>query len=237
MMKEIHKGDPCVDIVPIAYPEQEAQAMEGSHIARNMSGMRRNDLPALMKVRNFTPYDLDCLVWDYVLFSGKKHDKIVLAEWDMRCTQNVRDFYGEVLNRPIVGSKVRKSPHFGRWPWVRPGFISEDFLSRVGNYASSVSPTCGIVMDWDLAEKNALTMMQNPRLFDNMHNELAIGTLSSINGSAPEHSGKIGFIDYNRVVVREEDVGIFHPVKTVCVATKLFRLLEKKDGGSHFSPF
>lgn len=220
LLQEHHRPFPDVRIVPIAYREHAAEALPGTTFPRDLTRFRTNDASpgsAFAGRRPGNPYDLDCLVWDYVLGNTRPADKIILFEWDTLCRQNVFDFYGALLREYLVGSHLRiGSGANRRWHWYRHDrTLSADHKRTFEGHIVSLTPTCGIMIDWDLAAANASTVSANPRRFANMHNELAFGLLSSLNGVLPKSlpHAKRRMISWHPALIRLSRHGIFHPVK------------------------
>ena len=225
-----HNNDNDVAIVPITYPDHADSCIEGSYIARNLSVFRKNEKKVYQKIRNNNPYDLDCLIWDYVLFSGERADKIIVMEWDALCRQHVKDFYADLLGCDLAGSVVRPTveAHIRKrwqWHWLKENYtVSADFINKYRQYITSITPTCGIMIDWELAVKNAGLVRDRPHDFDNIHNELAIGTLSRIHNAVPKgfSDSKQKMINWRKNLIDVQEVGIFHPVKSMHAGVRKF---------------
>lgn len=232
---KFHENDNDIKIVPITYPQHKNDCIENSYIANNLHYFRKNEKAVFHRIRKNNPYDLDCLIWDYVLFSGEKADKIIIMEWDVLCRQNIKEFYGELLNFPLIGNEVRlnlKEHKQKNWHWLKEKVtVSSEFINKYEQYITSLTPTCGIIIDWELAVKNALLVKENPNEFNNIHNELAIGTLSKINKVDPTDfkNVKKKMIDWHKNLIEVKEIGIFHPVKKLnnCLMKPKILLIRK----------
>lgn len=162
--------------------------------------------------------DLDCILWDFVLFSGQRYDKIILLEADMLFRCPIREFFEASLHLPLSGSTVRIGVRANQdWCWYQRA--SSLARERFGDLVASVSPVAGIQMDWELAERMAKLVMRSNGLFDDMHVELAIGTLARMLGVdaqptvVPPGTVPEDFIDWNPQRIKPGPWGVFHPVK------------------------
>jgi hypothetical protein len=223
LLKQQNIGDNEVRIVPITFPEYAAQALPGSYIATRASTFRINPDPAFHRFSHaggpLIP-DLDCLIWDYVLHSGERADRIILAEGDMLSRCGIREFFGPSFGHAVGGSVVRRGVQGNQnWHW----FDKCDSRTRqlLGNNVASISPVCGIHLRWDVAEKIARLLHRSDGLFNNMHVEMAIGTLARLVGEEPMElevpggSQPTDFIDWRPQSLKLGAWGIFHPVKTI----------------------
>jgi hypothetical protein len=163
---------------------------------------------------------LDCLIWDYVLHSGERADRIVLAEGDMLSRCGIREFFGPSLSHAVSVSVVRRGVQGNRgWYWY--GKANGPVRRLLGNNVASITPVCGIHLRWDVAEKIARLLHRSDGLFDNMHVEMAIGTLARLVGEVPmelempEGSLPTDYIDWTPRSLKLGPWGIFHPVKSI----------------------
>jgi len=76
-------------------------------------------------------------------------------------------------------------------------------------------------MSWDLAERMARMVLEHPGRFDNMHVEMAFGTLARLCGAEPAETvvpqGRkpVEFIDFTPASLQLGPWGLFHPVKQI----------------------
>lgn len=224
LLQEQRRHEPHTEIVPVSFPEYAGNPLlPGTWIAERAAGFRKNPSPAFHRFHHaggpLIP-DLDCLVWDFVLNSGRKADRIVIAEGDMLTRCPIGDFFGPSFAYEISGSVVRQgaSAHRG-WYWYNQ--LTPEQRESLGEEVASITPVCGIQMDWELAERMATKVLENPGRFDNMHVEMAFGTLARLCGAEPaetvlpEGRSPTEFIDFTPESLRPGDWGIFHPVKNI----------------------
>lgn len=215
---------PEVQIVPITFPEYARnELLPGTWISEKASFFRSNSLPDFQRFHHAggpLVTDLDCLVWDFVLNSGQKADRIILAEGDMLARCGMREFFEASFQHEISGSVVRRGIAQNKdWWWYGKTPAAE--REQIGDRVASITPVCGIQMSWDLAERMARLVVENPGRFDNMHVEMAFGTLARLVGAepgetlVPEGQRSTEFIDFTPSSLRLGNWGIFHPVKHI----------------------
>ena len=223
---ELNKHDESVRIVPIGFGEYLPNLLPGSYVPKVPEAFRTN--PSAHFYRFYYAqgpllYDLDCLIWDYVMYSGEKADRIVITEGDMLSRCSIREFFGPSFRHAITGSVVRtRLEDHPDWIWFHR--TPEIQRTLLGRNMASISPVCGIQMSWEIAEKMARLVFRSGGLFDNMHIELAIATLAQMVGEEPRETELPGdFKPLDFISSQKEDVqigpwGLFHPVKQIIPA-------------------
>jgi hypothetical protein len=223
LLRKANEHDAGVRIVPICFAEYREDALPGSYVALDPESFRTNPMPTFHRFHHFKgPLipDLDCLIWDYVLHGGERTDRIVLAEGDMLSRCCIREFFGPSFRHELSGSRVRSGVRENRsWFWYDKTPPAQ--RGMLGNLVASLSPVCGIQMSWELAEKMALLAHRSGGLFNNVHVELAIGTMARMLGAEPMETKLPGgnvpvdFIHWSRGAVKLGDWGVFHPIKEI----------------------
>lgn len=220
---ERNAADAGCEVVPMGFPEHLGECLPGTYVPGHLEALRWNRQPALRRFgKPGLPVlsDLDCLVWDYVLFSGKRSERIVLAEGDMMSRCSMREFFGPSFCHEVSGSMVRRGVQGNeRWWWYRQ--VPAARREELGNLVASVTPVCGIQMSWAAAERMARLVYRSGGLFDDLHVELAVGTLARMTGvepmetEVPRGTRPVDYINCRAETLKLDGWGIFHPVKEV----------------------
>jgi hypothetical protein len=101
------------------------------------------------------------------------------VEGDMLARCSIRDFFNPSFEHEVSGSVVRRGIAENRdWWWHDK--TPEALRDEIGEAVASITPVCGIQMSWDLAERIATMVLEHPGRFDNMHVEMAFGTLARL---------------------------------------------------------
>lgn len=222
-LKDCNSHDSSVRIIPIGFAEYLPNLLPGSYVPKVPEAFRANPSPVFHRFHHpmgpLIP-DLDCLVWDYVLYSGQQADRIVIAEGDMLSRCSIREFFGPSFRHAVTGSTVRTGVAENKhWDWYKR--TPENVRSLLGNNVASLTPVCGIQMSWEAAIKMAQLVYRCDGLFDNIHVEMAIGTLARMIGEDPRptelpgRSRAVEFINWRGESLQLGPWGIYHPVKEI----------------------
>lgn len=158
LLSKQNAGDTFTEIVPVSFPEYQSYSLlPRTWIAEQAAQFRSNPSDVFHRFHHaggpLIP-DLDCLVWDFVLHSGRKADRIILVEGDMLARCGIRDFFNPSFEHEISGSVVRRGIAENRdWWWYDKA--PEALRDEIGEAVASITPVCGIQMSWDLAERMA----------------------------------------------------------------------------------
>lgn len=146
LLSKQNAGDAFLEIVPVSFPEYRYYSLlPGTWIAERAAQFRSNPSDVFHRFHHASEPlipDLDCLVWDFILHSGRRADRIVLVEGDMLARCSIRDLFTPSFAHEISGSVVRRGIAGNRdWWWYVKS--PEALREEIGEAVASITPVGG----------------------------------------------------------------------------------------------
>lgn len=244
------KYNPDVDIYPVGF--RWHSLMENSHIVDRYEEFPNNHL--LNSILNSgTSSESDLYLYHFFLHH-QDYDAYFLVEWDTYCNCSIFEYYNEAMNKydhfcsqmmtnefygPGTGIEQNQdkldinlsdSRYIRRGSWYRYFFKHLNEPTRQKKllpYLGSASTTSLQFFKKDVVNKITNLVLEDPRLYDNIQNEMRLGTLIQCAGYQLNEFGS----DKNHF--KEEDnykpniynniKGYYHPIKYIIDERKILK--------------
>ena len=136
----------------------------------------------------------DILIFEWFDKVKPEHDRFFIFEWDVFCTQSLKEFYGDAYDKKSVGSVIMRP-----WDWSPIPSIDGEPRGMRKNwhwfnsnrskflypFLRAIVPVCGAMFHREVLSK-MVELWKTERDFDRVFCECRLGTLSCMAGYEPE---------------------------------------------------
>jgi len=238
----LKKFNPDVDIYPVGFEWHDL--IEGSHVV-----YRHDELPnnfVLNKLlNNTTSSESDLCIYDFFLHY-QDYESYFVIEWDTYCNASIQEVYGDVLEKYDTFSAYTFTNEFHgpgtgiltntdglnidnsheryvkRWSWYRYFFSSLNEpteQSKLLPYLGGTYPTSLLYYKNNVLKDALELILSNPRLYDNIQNEMRLGTILQQAGyKLNEYGGNTNQFneqEHYRIDIENNVKGYYHPIKDI----------------------
>lgn len=238
----LKKFNPDLDVYPVGFEWHDL--IEGSHIVH-----RHDELPnnfVLNKlVNNTTSSESDLYIYDFFLHH-QDYESYFVVEWDTYCNASILEVYGDVFEKYDTFSAYTFTNEFNgpgtgiienidnlniddsheryvkRWSWYRYFFqkLNEPTeQNKLLPYLGGTYPTSLLYYKNKVLRDVLELILSNPRLYDNIQNEMRLGTVLQQAGyKLNEYGGNTNqFVEqkHYRMDIQNNIKGYYHPIKDI----------------------
>lgn len=238
----LKKFNPNLDVYPVGFEWHDL--IEGSHIVH-----RHDELPnnfVLNKlVNNTTSSESDLYIYDFFLHH-QDYESYFVVEWDTYCNASILEVYGDVFEKYDTFSAYTFTNEFNgpgtgiienidnlniddsheryvkRWSWYRYFFqkLNEPTeQNKLLPYLGGTYPTSLLYYKNKVLRDVLELILSNPRLYDNIQNEMRLGTVLQQAGyKLNEYGGNTNqFVEqkHYRIDIQNNIKGYYHPIKDI----------------------
>lgn len=191
-----------------------------------------------------TSSETDLYIYDFFLHH-QDFSSYILVEWDTYCNCSIDEHYGEAMKKyktfspytftneyngpgteviDVTGLDVEKSHErfVRRWSWYRSFFASLNEPTEQKQllpYLGGMYPTSGLYYKNEVLRDMVSLILENPRLYDNIQNEMRLGTLVQQAGYKLNEFGGYDnqFFQQSHYLnqIKSGVKGYYHPIKTI----------------------
>lgn len=238
----LKRFNPGVDIYPVGFKWHDL--IEGSHIVHRHDELPNNFI--LNKLLNSgTSSESDLYLYDFFLHY-QDYDSYFFVEWDTYCNCSIEEIYGEAMikydtfcsqmmtnqfygpgTNPFIdttGLDIEKSDqrYIKRGSWYRYFFskLNEPTEQKaLVPYLGSSSTTSLQYFKRNVVYDIVNLVLNNPRLYDNIQNEMRLGTLIQQAGynlsEYGSHTNHFKEEDHYRKEIADNIKGYYHSIKDI----------------------
>ena len=238
----LKKFNPNLDVYPVGFEWHDL--IEGSHIVH-----RHDELPnnfVLNKlVNNTTSSESDLYIYDFFLHH-QDYESYFVVEWDTYCNASILEVYGDVFEKYDTFSAYTFTNEFNgpgtgiienidnlniddsheryvkRWSWYRYFFqkLNEPTeQNKLLPYLGGTYPTSLLYYKNKVLRDVLELILSNPRLYDNIQNEMRLGTVLQQAGyKLNEYGGNTNqFVEqkHYRIDIQNNIKGYYHHIKDI----------------------
>jgi glycosyltransferase involved in cell wall biosynthesis len=152
----------------------------------------------------------DSILYRWFLHGGIRARRYLILEWDTLATMPVREFYGDLWDRDVVATAVKRWETHPRWHWFHQQ--SHLLSPQLRPHAAGVVPLNGLLLS-HCALCSVVAANPPPGIFS----ELRIGTLLRAAGfefhELPPEKRRMNSFHHLNVEFDGVTPGIYHPIK------------------------
>lgn len=238
----LKKFNPDVDIYPVGFEWHDL--IEGSHIVHRHDELPNNNVLNNI-LKNGTSSESDLYLYDFFLHH-QGYESYFVIEWDTYCNASIGEVYGEAMKRydtfsaytftnefygpgttvlkDINGLNINNSHdrYVRRWSWYRYFFLNLNEPTEQNTllpYLGGTYPTSLLYYKHRVLRDIVELILNNPRLYDNIQNEMRLGTILQQAGYKLNEYGADTnqFIEQEnyRIDIENNIKGYYHPIKDI----------------------
>ena len=238
----LKRFNPDVDIYPVGFEWHDL--IEGSHVVRRHDELPNNYILNDI-LKNGTSSESDLYLYDFFLHH-QDYDSYFIIEWDTYCNASIEEVYGtafekydtfsaytftnefygpgtgalmDITNLDVDNSHER---YVRRWSWYRYFFskLNEPTKQNVlVPYLGGTYPTSLLYYTNKALHDIIQLVLDNPRLYDNIQNEMRLGILLQKAGyKLNEYGGESNqFFEQPTYMenISNNVKGYYHPIKKI----------------------
>lgn len=238
----LKKFNSNVDIYPVGFKWHDL--IDGSHIVHRHEELPNNYVLNNI-LKNGTSSESDLYIYDFFLHH-QDYDSYFVIEWDTYCNCSIDEIYGEAMQKYDTFCSQMMTNEFygpGTGPlmdvnglniddshsrYIRRGSWYRYFFSQINEpteqkklipYLGSASTTSLLYLKHDLLYNVVNLILENPRLYDNIQNEMRLGTLIQQAGYSlneyGSHTNHFKEEEHYRTDIDNGVKGYYHPIKSI----------------------
>lgn len=239
----IKKFNPDVDIYPVGFDWHDL--IEDSHRVYRHDEFPNNKILNAALNWNNTKTESDLCIYDFFLHY-QDYDSYFIIEWDTYCNCSIEEIYGEAINShdmfcsqmftnqfygpgtdpfiDVSGLDIEKSHerYVRRGSWYRYFFSKINEPTEQGKllpYLGSASTTSLLHIKHAVLHDMMELLLNNPSMYNNIQNEMRIGTLIQQTGYILSEFGSntnhFKEEEHYRKDIFNNVKGYYHPIKDV----------------------
>jgi hypothetical protein len=226
----IKKFNPDCDVFTVGFSWHNL--FPDSHIV-----YRTEDWPVNYRLNNIlncgTSSESDLYIYDFFMHH-QEYESYFVVEWDTYCNTSIQDFYGDAMkkyqtfsafiftNKPdLPDADKTKLKYVKEWSWF--GYFdqlkSDSEKKQLIPYLGGTYPTSLLFYRNNVLHDMMTILLNNPRLYDNIQNEMRLGTLIQSAGyELIEHGGETNqFFEqpHYKEYISKQIKGYYHPIKEI----------------------
>ena len=208
LLKKFNKD---VSIFPVGFEWHDL--IDGSHVVRRTDELPNNYV--LNKILNTgTSSESDLLIYDFFLYH-QDFSSYFVFEWDTYCNCSIKDYFKDGMEMDTFSAQTFPNETVKNWSWY--GFLSDSqkMMPNIGG----TYPTSGLYYKRHVLTGMLDLLLNNPRVYDNIQNEMRLGTLIQQAGYKLKECGgdTIQFYEmtHYRPNIKSGVKGYYHPIKTI----------------------
>ena len=238
----LKKFNPDLDVYPVGFEWHDL--IEGSHIVHRHDELPNNFILNKL-VNNTTSSESDLYIYDFFLHH-QDYESYFVVEWDTYCNASILEVYGDVFEKYDTFSAYTFTNEFNgpgtgiienidnlniddsheryvkRWSWYRYFFqkLNEPTeQNKLLPYLGGTYPTSLLYYKNKVLRDVLELILSNPRLYDNIQNEMRLGTVLQQAGyKLNEYGGNTNqFVEqkHYRMDIQNNIKGYYHPIKDI----------------------
>ena len=238
----LKKFNPDLDVYPVGFEWHDL--IEGSHIVHRHDELPNNFILNKL-VNNTTSSESDLCIYDFFLHH-QDYESYFVVEWDTYCNASILEVYGDVFEKYDTFSAYTFTNEFNgpgtgiiknidnlniddsheryvkRWSWYRYFFqkLNEPTeQNKLLPYLGGTYPTSLLYYKNKVLRDVLELILSNPRLYDNIQNEMRLGTVLQQAGyKLNEYGGNTNqFVEqkHYRIDIQNNIKGYYHPIKDI----------------------
>ena len=238
----LKKFNPDLDVYPVGFEWHDL--IEGSHIVHRHDELPNNFILNKL-VNNTTSSESDLYIYDFFLHH-QDYESYFVVEWDTYCNASILEVYGDVFEKYDTFSAYTFTNEFNgpgtgiienidnlniddsheryvkRWSWYRYFFqkLNEPTeQNKLLPYLGGTYPTSLLYYKNKVLRDVLELILSNPRLYDNIQNEMRLGTVLQQAGyKLNEYGGNTNqFVEqkHYRIDIQNNIKGYYHPIKDI----------------------
>lgn len=224
----LKKHNPNCKIIPTGFSWHTL--MENAHVV-----YRNEEYPSNMYLNKIlfngksTSSESDLCIYDTFLHN-QDYKYYFVIEWDTYCNCSIVDYYGDIItkvdnfsafmfnNIPDIPDTIRKT-NVKEWSWYSyfNTIKSAEEKNILLPYLGGTYPTSLLFYSKNALYKMVELILNNPRLYDNIQNEMRLGTLLQQSGFVLNEFGsdKNQFFEQSnyKTDILNNIKGYYHPIK------------------------
>ena len=208
------------------------QLLPDSHVVRRTSELPNNET-LNESLGMGTSSESDLCIYDFYMHH-QEFDSYFIVEWDTYCNSSIEEVYGTAMKNlhsfsafkftnKIDAPEVEKSQrrYVKEWSWYHyfESFKSPEHKEKLLPHLGGMYPTSILYFKNEVLYKMMEILLANPRLYDNIQNEMRLGTLVQHAGfEINEHGGHTNqFFEqaHYREEIKQGIPGYYHPIKEI----------------------
>lgn len=224
----IKKYNPDCNVIPVGFAWHTL--MENSHVVYRHENYPNNiQLNQILFNGKSTSSESDLCIYDFFLhYQDFKHYFVI--EWDTYCNCSLKEYYGEQINKcdtfsaftfnnkPDAINAIRKM-NVKEWSWYNyfEALKNPEDKAKLNPYLGGTYPTSLLYYRQKTLHDMVDLILRNPRLYDNIQNEMRLGTLLQQAGYVLTEFGgdKNQFFEQPnyKLDISNGIKGYYHPIK------------------------
>lgn len=209
----LKKYNPNIPVVPVGFTWHEL--IDGSHITSRQPYFPNNQLLNIhINGGKSTSTESDLILYDFYI-QNQNYKSYFLFEWDTYCNCSIEEFYGDKLTLDNFCSLHFNDTNVHEWSWYNTLTSAHKRLPKLGG----IYPTSGVYLKREVLHKMVEILINNPSLYDNMQNEIRLGTLVQQAGYKINQLGNdfIDFYEHQEYLnnIKNGIKGYYHPIKEI----------------------
>lgn len=226
----VKKHNPNIPVIPVGF--EHHQLLEGSHIVRKTSEYPDNDqLNTILQTGNSSESDL--YIYDFFIHN-QDYKSYIVIEWDTYCNASIEDCYGEAMDKYDTFSALSftnipdhpdtvhtQKRYVTEWSWYHYFQLlkSPAEQKKLMPYLGGTYPTSLLFYKHHVLHNMVSYLLSDPRLYDNIQNEMRLGTLIQQAGykivEYGQHTNQFFEQPHYQTDIANNIKGYYHPIKTI----------------------
>jgi len=242
----LKKYNPNSSIFPVGFEWHDL--MEGSHVVRRSDELPNNIiLNNILNGGKSTSSESDLYIYDFFLHN-QDFDSYFIVEWDTYCNASIEECYGDAIKKyDTFCSQMLTNEFYGpgtgiisdtsdldieksEYRYVKRGSWYRYFFSKLNEpteqkvllpFLGSLSTTSLLHIKKHVLYDIVKLILENPRLYDNIQNEMRLGTLIQQAGykltEFGGHTNHFCALSHFEQDIKNNVKGCYHPIKDIII--------------------
>lgn len=218
-------------IIPTGF--EGGDLLDGSHVVKFNENYPKNDLLNTM-LSGTMPISAqsDLIIYDFYLHH-QDFNSYFVVEWDTYCNCSVDECYGEafekydtfsgrIFTNKLDVSDADEKRYVKEWSWYRMYYTAtrtREQEEKIGPYLGATYPTSLLYYKRKTLYDIVSLLLSNPRLYDNLQNEMRLGTLLQQSGyelnEYKRHTNQFCEQPHYRDEIKRGIKGYYHAIKDI----------------------
>jgi hypothetical protein len=229
--KLLQINNPNKKIYPVGFSWHEL--MDNSHIVYRRDDEFPNNYVLNHILNSGTSSESDLCIYDFFLHH-QNFDSYFVVEWDTYCNSSIEECYGDIINshdtfsaltftNEIDSPDVEKTQrrYVKEWSWYNlfESIATAEQKEKLTPYLGGTYPTSLLYYSKKALYDMVELVLNDPRLYDNIQNEMRLGTLLQQAGYKLKEYGsntnQFFEQDSYKLNIQNNVKGYYHPIKTI----------------------